>query len=142
MDVAAEIEANIDTFTQFAGRARAAGIAVVPAMAFFGGLGDLLVTAAMGDWTAADEAHIAYGLSSWHPTAGTRAAGQVSRQRRNGRRVRYAGGRLEYRDDAPPTAGVALPGRRWAPGPSSASSRWPTSSPSPATWPSPRCART
>ena len=57
----------------------------------------------MGDWTAADEAHIAYGLSSWHPTAGTRAAGQVSRQRRNGRRVRYAGGRLEYRDDAPPT---------------------------------------
>jgi hypothetical protein len=103
VDVAAEVEANIDTFTQFAGRARAAGIAVVPAMAFFGGLGDLLVTAAMGDWTAADEAHIAYGLSSWHPTAGTRAAGQVSRQRRNGRRVRYAGGRLEFRDDAPPT---------------------------------------
>ncbi len=72
-------------------------------MAFFGGLGDLLVTGAMGDWTAADEAHIAYGLSSWHPTAGTRAAGQVSRQRRGGRRVRYAGGRLEFRDDALPT---------------------------------------
>jgi hypothetical protein len=72
-------------------------------MAFFGGLGDLLATAAIGDWTAADEARIAYGLSSWHPTTGTRAASKVSRQRRNGRRVRYTNGRLEYRDDVPPT---------------------------------------
>src|ERR1700735_311645 len=103
VDVAAEIEANIDTFTHFADRARDAGIAVVPAMAFFGGLGDLLATTAMGDWTAADEAHIAYGLSRSHPTAGTLAAGQVPRPRRGGRRVRYAGGRLELRDDAPPT---------------------------------------
>jgi Saccharopine dehydrogenase NADP binding domain len=103
VDVAAEIEANLDTFTHFADRARAAGTVVVPAMAFYGGLGDLLATTAMADWTAADEAHIAYGLSSWHPTAGTRAAGKVSRQRRNGRRVRYTNGQLEYRDDAPPT---------------------------------------
>jgi hypothetical protein len=103
VDVAAEIEANIDTFTHFADRARAAGTVVVPAMAFYGGLGDLLATMAMGDWTVADEAHIAYGLSSWHPTAGTRAAGKVSRQRRSGRRVRYTNGQLEYRDDAPPT---------------------------------------
>jgi hypothetical protein len=71
----------------------------VPAMAFFGGLGDLLVTAAMGDWTAADEAHVAYGLSSWHPTPGTRAAGEVSRNRRAGRRVRFTGGALAYHDD-------------------------------------------
>ncbi|WP_055591199.1 saccharopine dehydrogenase family protein [Streptacidiphilus griseoplanus] len=103
VDVAAEIEANVDTFTHFGDRARAAGAVIVPAMAFYGGLGDLLVTAAMGDWTAADEAHIAYGLSSWHPTPGTRAAGAVSRQRRDGRRVRYTNGRLEYRDDSPPT---------------------------------------
>ncbi|MFH8800795.1 saccharopine dehydrogenase family protein [Streptomyces sp. NPDC017936] len=102
VDVAAEIEANADTFAHFADRARAAGAVVLPAMAFYGGLGDLLVTAAMGDWTAADEAHVAYGLNRWHPTAGTRAAGAVSRQRRGGRRVRYANGRLEYRDDAPP----------------------------------------
>lgn len=99
VDVAAEIEANLDTFTHFTDRARGAGVAVVPAMAFFGGLGDLLVTAAMGDWTAADEAHVAYGLSSWHPTAGTLASGTVSRQRRDGRRVRYTGGRLEYHVD-------------------------------------------
>lgn len=103
VDVAAEIEANADTFAHYADRAEAAGAVVVPAMAFYGGLGDLLATAAMGDWTTADEAHIAYGLSSWHPTAGTRAAGAVSRQRRDGRRVRYANGRLEYRQDEAPT---------------------------------------
>ncbi|MFB8076282.1 MULTISPECIES: saccharopine dehydrogenase family protein [unclassified Streptomyces] len=99
VDVAAEIEANVDTFERFADRARAAGTVIVPAMAFYGGLGDLLATAAMGDWDAADEAHIAYGLSSWHPTAGTLAAGRVSRERRNGRHVRYTGGRLEYHDE-------------------------------------------
>ncbi|RJL24466.1 saccharopine dehydrogenase family protein [Bailinhaonella thermotolerans] len=102
VDVAAEIEANADTFEHFAERARAAAISVVPAMAFFGGLGDLLATAAMGDWTGADEVHVAYGLSGWHPTAGTRESGAVSRERRKGRRVRFANGRLEYRDDAPP----------------------------------------
>ncbi|MGI5170765.1 saccharopine dehydrogenase family protein [Spirillospora sp. CA-253888] len=102
VDVAAEIEANADTFARFADRARAAGAVVVPAMAFFGGLGDLLATAAMGDWTAADEVHVAYALSSWHPTAGTRASGTVSQERRDGRRVRYAGGRLEYhREELP-----------------------------------------
>jgi short subunit dehydrogenase-like uncharacterized protein len=109
VDVSAEIEAIIDTFTHFAGRARAMESVVVPAMAFFGGLGDLLATTAMGDWTAADEVHIAYGLSSWHPTAGTRAAGRVSGQRRSGRRVRYSGGRLEYRDDDPPITEWAFP---------------------------------
>ncbi|GAA1786001.1 saccharopine dehydrogenase family protein [Actinomadura chokoriensis] len=109
VDVAAEIEANADTFARFGGRARAAGAVVVPAMAFFGGLGDLLATAAMGGWTAADEAHIAYGLSGWHPTEGTRASGDVSRERRDGRRVRYANGRLEYRTDAPPTLKWSFP---------------------------------
>ncbi|MEV5752995.1 saccharopine dehydrogenase NADP-binding domain-containing protein [Actinoallomurus sp. NPDC052308] len=103
VDVAAEIEANADTFAHFTDRARAAGAVIVPAMAFYGGLGDLLATAAMGHWTTADEAHVAYGLSSWHPTAGTRAAGAVSGQRRGGRRVRYANGRLEYHQDDLPT---------------------------------------
>lgn len=101
VDVAAEIEANVDTFAHFADRAREAGAVIVPAMAFYGGLGDLLVTAAMGDWTTADEADIAYGLSSWHPTAGTRIAGEISKERRNGQRVRYSKGRLEYHNDQP-----------------------------------------
>ncbi|MER7282814.1 NAD(P)H-binding protein [Dactylosporangium sp. NPDC000244] len=97
VDVAAEIEANADTFRRYAGRP----LPIVPAMAFYGGLGDLLVTTAMGDWADADRVHVAYGLDSWHPTAGTREAGEVSHRRRGGRRVRYTGGRLEYHDDAP-----------------------------------------
>ncbi|MEU4246318.1 saccharopine dehydrogenase NADP-binding domain-containing protein [Amycolatopsis sp. NPDC026612] len=103
VDVAAEIEANLDTFEL------SADTAVVPAMAFFGGLGDLLATAAMGDWTTADEVHVAYGLSGWRPTPGTLAAGQVSRERRGSKRIRYAGGRLEYRDDPLPTREWAFP---------------------------------
>ncbi|MFE4618604.1 saccharopine dehydrogenase family protein [Streptomyces sp. NPDC056747] len=110
VDVAAELEANADTFAQFADRAAEAGTVVIPAMAFFGGLGDLLVTAAMGDWTSADEAHVAYALSSWHPTAGTRSAGTVSRERREGRRVVFSEGRMQYRDDAPPTLKWSFPG--------------------------------
>ncbi|WP_399886828.1 saccharopine dehydrogenase family protein [Streptomyces sp. BBFR51] len=109
VDVAAEIEANVDTFTRFGDRARAAGAVIVPAMAFYGGLGDLLVTAAMGDWTSADEATVAYGLSSWHPTPGTRAAGTVSGERRGGRRVRYTGGRLRYHDDEPTVLAWSFP---------------------------------
>jgi hypothetical protein len=99
VDVAAEIEVLMDTFAHYAD----VDAAVVPAMAFYGGLGDLLATTAMDDWTAADEVHVAYGLSGWHPTPGTRLAGRLSRERRNGRRVRYASGRLEYRDGTAPT---------------------------------------
>lgn len=101
VDVAAELEANVAMFANYADAAREAGVAVVPAMAFYGGLGDLLVTAAMGDWTSANEAHVAYGLSSWHPTPGTRIAGQVSHERRAGRRVRFRDGELQYHDDQP-----------------------------------------
>ncbi|WP_439663522.1 saccharopine dehydrogenase NADP-binding domain-containing protein [Lentzea sp. HUAS TT2] len=104
VDVAAEIEANADTF------ARGASVPAVPAMAFFGGLADLLVTAAMAEWGAADEAHIAYGLSGWQPTAGTLTAGQVSRDRREGQRVRFRDGELQYHGDTPPTLDWDFPG--------------------------------
>ncbi|WP_260610977.1 trans-acting enoyl reductase family protein [Streptomyces sp. WAC06614] len=109
LDVAAELEANLDTFAHYADRARREKAIVVPAMAFFGGLGDLLVTTAMGDWTHADEAHIAYGLSYWHPTAGTRLSGAVSRERRGAHRLRYSGGAWQRRTDAPPTAEWLFP---------------------------------
>ncbi len=111
VDVAAEIEANASTFADYA----KADVPVVPAMAFYGGLGDLLVTAALGERTTADEVHVAYGLSSWHPTPGTRAAGQVSHQRRAGRRVRFTGGAVQYHDDKPVTQDWLFPeplGRR------------------------------
>jgi saccharopine dehydrogenase-like NADP-dependent oxidoreductase len=102
LDVAAEIEAVADTLAHYDDRAREAGIVIVPAMAFYGGLGDLLATAATRGWTSADEINIAYGLSSWQPTPGTRASGQVSRRRRQGRRIVYTNGHMELRtDDAP-----------------------------------------
>ncbi|MEI8408826.1 MULTISPECIES: saccharopine dehydrogenase NADP-binding domain-containing protein [unclassified Kribbella] len=97
VDVAAEIEANASTFADYP----EAKSPVVPAMAFYGGLGDLLVTAALGEWTTADEVHVAYGLNSWHPTPGTRLAGQVSHDRRAGQRVRFRNGALEYHGDQP-----------------------------------------
>jgi hypothetical protein len=109
LDVAAEIEANADTFEHFSGRARDAGIVIVPAMAFFGGLGDLLATAAIGDWPAADEICIAYGLDRWRPSSGTRVAGQVSRQRRDGRRIVFSDGRFEYRTDSAPVLEWTFP---------------------------------
>jgi short subunit dehydrogenase-like uncharacterized protein len=109
LDVAAEIEANADTFEHFSGRARDAGVVIVPAMAFYGGLGDLLATAAIGDWPSADEICIAYGLDRWRPTAGTRVAGQVSRQRRDGRRIVFSDGRFEYRTDGAPVLEWTFP---------------------------------
>ncbi|HEX6569564.1 MAG TPA: saccharopine dehydrogenase NADP-binding domain-containing protein [Acidimicrobiales bacterium] len=97
LDVAAEIEAVADTFAGYDGAATGAGVVIVPAMAFYGGLGDLLATAAVGDWPGADEIRIAYALDGWRPTVGTRAAGRVSAERRGGRRIVYSRGRLEHR---------------------------------------------
>ncbi|MEU9497483.1 NAD(P)H-binding protein [Streptomyces sp. NPDC048196] len=108
-DVAGEVEAVADVFAHYTESARAAGLPVIPAMAFFGALGDLLTTAALGDWPSADEVSLAYALSSWHPTAGTRASSQVSRQRRNGRRLVHTNGRLELRTDQAPTTEWAFP---------------------------------
>ena len=100
LDVTAEIEVVTDTFASYAD----ASIPIVPAAAFYGGLGDLLATAAMGDWPAADHLTIAYALSSWRPTLGTRATARVSAQRRNGQRIAFTGHRLQVREgDAPRT---------------------------------------
>jgi hypothetical protein len=110
VDIAAEIEGVADTFAHHDARAREAGVVVLPAMAFFGGLGDLLATAAMGDWTSADEVCIAYALDSWRPTRGTRVTGKVSRQRRQGRRVLYTNGRMAFRTgDARPVVDWSFP---------------------------------
>jgi len=109
LDVAAEIEAIADTFEQYANRAREAGIVIVPAMAFYGGLGDLLATAAMRDWTAADEICIAHALSSWKPTLGTRATSEVSRQRRSGRRLVFSNHRMQFRTDEAPVVTWIFP---------------------------------
>src|SRR6202041_391841 len=69
---AAEQLSIAKTLELFDKPARKAGIAVVPSMAYFGGLGDLLATAAMGDWDASDSIDVMVGFDRWHPTQGTR----------------------------------------------------------------------
>lgn len=76
VDVTAEQASAQATFQQFDQAARNAGIVILPAMGFFGGLADLLVTAALDEWEEADAIAIMVGLDSWHPTQGTRLTGK------------------------------------------------------------------
>jgi short subunit dehydrogenase-like uncharacterized protein len=75
LDVTAEQPAVQQLYRELDAPARDAGVAVVPAMAFYGGLADLLVTAALDGDSRADEVEVAIGLDRWWPTAGTRATG-------------------------------------------------------------------
>ena len=75
LDVTAEQPAVQELYRELDAPARDAGVAVVPAMAFYGGLADLLVTAALDGDSRADEVEVAIGLDRWWPTAGTRATG-------------------------------------------------------------------
>jgi NAD(P)-dependent dehydrogenase (short-subunit alcohol dehydrogenase family) len=90
IDVTAEQRAVMAAFQHFDAAARASGVVVLPAMAFYGGLGDLLITAAMDDWSEADAIDLAIGLDTWHPTSGTRRTGE----RNTGPRFGIAEGRL------------------------------------------------
>ena len=65
-------------------------VAVIPAMAFYGGLADLLATAAAADWETSDEITVAIGLDRWWPTVGTRNTGR----RNTATRLVVDGGRL------------------------------------------------
>jgi hypothetical protein len=100
LDVCAEQPAVRAAFEQFADSAREAGVVVAPAVAFYGGLTDLVATAAMGDWTTADEIRIAIALDSWQPTLGTRLTGE----RNTTRRFVFSNNKLEFLADPPPTA--------------------------------------
>ncbi|MDH2412893.1 saccharopine dehydrogenase NADP-binding domain-containing protein [Nocardioides sp. CER19] len=75
LDVTAEQPVVRDLYDRLDRPARAAGVGVVPAMAFYGGLADLLVTASLEGATDADEIDVAIGLDHWWPTSGTRLTG-------------------------------------------------------------------
>ncbi|HET6940105.1 MAG TPA: saccharopine dehydrogenase NADP-binding domain-containing protein, partial [Nocardioides sp.] len=75
LDVTAEQPVVQKLYRELDAPARDADVAVVPAMAFYGGLSDLLVTAVLDGDSRADEVEIAIGLDRWWPTAGTRATG-------------------------------------------------------------------
>lgn len=90
LDLTAEQRVALAAFEKFSDAARIAGVLIMTSMAFYGALGDLLATAAMNDWTAADDIQIAVALDSWKPTRGTRLTGQRS----SGRRLMFSNNRL------------------------------------------------
>ncbi len=98
-DVTAEQRAVLAAFERFADAARAARVVIAPATAFFGAMGDLLATAAMGDWPAADEISIGVALDGWKPTRGTRSTGE----RNAGPRFVWSESKLSFLVDPPPT---------------------------------------
>ena len=106
LDVTGESLVTIDTFARYAEKRTGlrpgprSGLVILPSVGFFGALGDLLTTAALGDWPSVDEISIAVALDSWKPTRGTRLAGA----RRAGRRVVFRNRRIEI-----------LPGKEPAP---------------------------
>ena len=102
LDIAAEPDVAAATIERHAAAALSAGIVLAPAIGFYGGLGDLLATAAMGDWPEADEIALAYALSSWKPTLGTRATIEAAEHRRGGQRLVFSNHRLALRDDDAP----------------------------------------
>lgn len=76
LDISAEQASTRTILDRYDRLAREAHVAVIPAMGFYGGFADLLVTAALGDWDHANTIDIMIGLDSWHPTRGTRITGQ------------------------------------------------------------------
>lgn len=98
LDIAAEQAVARTILEEWNDRVTAAGVCAVPAVGFYGGLGDLLATAAMGDWTDADAIDLYFGLDSWHPTQGTRRTAQ----RNAGRHWVYSDGQLR----APPATSL------------------------------------
>jgi short subunit dehydrogenase-like uncharacterized protein len=90
LDITAEQASAQATLDKHDAATREAGRLVIPAMGFFGGLVDLLATAAMGDWDRADDIRVGIWLDSWHPTQGTRITGE----RNTARRLVISSGRL------------------------------------------------
>jgi len=97
LDVSAEQAVAIAAFEKFSDAARTVGILIMPSVAFYGALGDLLATAAMRNWPTADEIQIAVALDSWRPTLGTRLTGQ----RNQGCRLVFSGNALSPIEDPP-----------------------------------------
>jgi len=104
LDVSAE-QAAAAALRDLDGDARAAGVAVVPAMAFYGGLADLLATAALDGATTADEITVAIALDRWWPTEGTRITGR----RNTAPRLVVTDGRLVPLEDPAPTGTWTFP---------------------------------
>jgi Saccharopine dehydrogenase NADP binding domain len=82
LDVSAEQPTTRAMLDKYDVVAREAGVALIPAMGFYGGFADLLVTAALDEWKDAETIDIMIGLDSWHPTRGTRITGATNTEQR------------------------------------------------------------
>ncbi len=105
LDVTAEQASAQATIETFGDAARDAGVIVMPAMGFFGGFLDLLVTAASDGWAEADRVAIGIALDRWHPTEGTRRTGA----RNTAPRMVVSGGRLATLPQPPPEIDWSFP---------------------------------
>lgn len=101
LDIAAEQPSTLALLHSLSAQAQDAGVVVMPGVAFFGGLGDLLVSAIVGadDGAAWDRVTIEIELSGWHPSDATLATGE----RNPGARLRLSEGLLVTTDAEVPT---------------------------------------
>lgn len=91
IDLSAEQKSVLDIFEKYSDKAEQAKIVIIPAAAFYGGLGDLLSTVLTDGWNEIEDISIYIGLDSWHPTKGTRLTGE----RNHYQRFVFANGLLE-----------------------------------------------
>lgn len=89
-DITAEQRSVRQSLATYHEEARERGTVVLPAMAFFGGLADLLVAEVTRGARSVESIEIGVALDYWHPTDGTRKTGD----RNTARRLVVAGGRL------------------------------------------------
>ena len=73
VDCTAEQEAVVDAFERWDVPAREQGLAVVPAMGYFGALGDLLVTVTAEGVEKIEQVTVAHAIENWRPTTGSLA---------------------------------------------------------------------
>lgn len=89
-DITAEQRSARQSLGTYHDEARHHGTVVVPAMAFYGGLADLLAAELARGARSVECIEIAVALDFWHPTEGTRETGE----RNTARRLIVAEGRL------------------------------------------------
>ena len=89
-DVTAEQRSARQSLATYDEDARHRGTVVIPAVAFYGGLADLLATELVRGARTIEQIAIGVALDFWHPTPGTRKTGE----RNTARRLIVADGRL------------------------------------------------
>src|SRR5215469_5633617 len=104
-DVTAEQRSVRSSLATYHEEASGCGVVVLPAMAFFGGLADLLAAEATRGARDIDSIETGVALDYWHPTPGTRKTGE----RNTARRLVVAGGRLAPIPRPPPARDWTFP---------------------------------